>query len=66
MASDFVDWSDEGEEPDDLEGARRIAERLAVLAIEGDGFKVVQVLRQWTDYKERTGWKPPWVKENVK
>lgn len=65
MASDFVDWTDEGDEPDDLESARRIAERLAVLAIEGDGFKVVQVLRQWTEYKDRAGWKPPWAKESV-
>lgn len=61
MQSDFVDWGDD-DGPDDLEKARRIAERLSILAIEGDGLKVVQVLKQWGEYKKHTGWKPPWLK----
>ena len=62
---DFMDWDDAPDDADDLEKARRIAERLCVLAIEGDGAKVVKALMQWSEYKERTGWKPPWAKGEV-
>lgn len=53
-------WKDE-DDPGELELARRIAERLAVLAIEGgNGKRIADVLVAWTDYKSKHDWYPPW------
>lgn len=54
-------WTDD-DNPDELERARRIAERLAVLAIEGgNGKQVALTLVAWTDYKAKHEWYPPWT-----